>query len=92
MHKYFISASLCLAFAALTGCTASEADCDKFGEKFVELSITEGKAQGLPEELMKTAAEGQKAEVVKTCKAEPPLKSEIDCALKAATLAELEKC
>ncbi len=93
MKKLLTTASLCLTFAfALTACKASEADCEKLGDKIVELTIKDAKDQGLPEDLLKSAAEAGKAEVVKQCKAEPPTKSEVDCALKAESIDALTKC
>lgn len=94
MKKYLTaSLTLCVALGALSGCTASDEDCAKLGDKFVELFMKEQpEDNALGEEILKSAAEAGKEEVIKQCKAEPPLKSSIDCALKAESMAELEKC
>ncbi|EDM80146.1 hypothetical protein PPSIR1_35887 [Plesiocystis pacifica SIR-1] len=94
MKKYLTaSLALCFSLGALSGCTASEEDCVKLGDKFVELFMKDQPADNpLGEEILKSAAEAGKEEVIKQCKAEPPLKASIDCALKAETLDALEQC
>lgn len=93
--KKYLTASLafCFALGALSGCTASEEDCEKLGDKFVELFMKDQpEDNALSKEILQSAAEAGKEEVIKQCKAEPPLKSSIDCALKAETMDELEGC
>ncbi|NVB42675.1 hypothetical protein G6O69_32940 [Pseudenhygromyxa sp. WMMC2535] len=95
MKKYLSSALLlCVSLTAVSGCTASEEDCAKLGDKFVELFMKESQTEDNPlgEEILKSAADAGRTEVIKQCTAEPPLKSSIDCALKAESMSELEKC
>lgn len=82
-----------VALFALPACTASPEDCEKLGEKFAELFKAEqGKDAGLPEELLDSAVKAGQDEVVKQCKAEPPSKASMRCALEAKTMSELEGC
>ncbi len=94
MKKYFTATlTLCFALGALSGCTASEEDCTKLGDKFVELFLAEQpEDNALSEEILKSAADAGKEEVIKQCKADPPLKSSISCAIDAESMDELKKC
>ncbi len=67
----------------------SEEDCNKFADKVVELTV-KGQ-EGAAADMAKSMIEAMKPEMVKECK-EKGTKAEIDCALKAESLEDLEGC
>lgn len=86
--------------AAMDGCgvteglNATDADCVALGDKFVELFLadigTPDSAEG--REILRSAAGAGREEVIKQCKANPPLNASMSCALQAQSLDELERC
>ena len=77
-----------LAVGACSG-KPSEDDCKKFADHFATL-MTKGQ-EGPAAEITKQVADGMKGDLVKEC-VEKGTKAEIDCALKAASMEDLEKC
>ncbi len=67
----------------------SEEDCIKFADKVVELTL-QGQ-EGPAADSVKSMVETMKPEIVKECKV-TGTKAELDCAAKATSLADLEKC
>lgn len=85
--------SLFLVLAS-SACAASDANCDRLGDKFVELygAQLDEKAQELAPEVLANAAEAGRAEVVQQCKEERFSKQSIARCLEATTLAEFKQC
>ncbi|MFV8751184.1 hypothetical protein ACNOYE_11630 [Nannocystaceae bacterium ST9] len=94
MKNQLTLAALCLSLSAigLIGCTASDEECDALGEHFIKLSIKEAEAQKVPADFVKTVAEEGRKELVGKCKTERPLKSEVDCLMKAESFDDFKKC
>ncbi|MEZ4450688.1 MAG: hypothetical protein R3B09_14495 [Nannocystaceae bacterium] len=93
MRKTYASLIVAGFAASLTlgacGGKPSEDDCKKFADKVVELTV-KGQ-EGAAAEMAKGMIEAMKPEMIKECQ-EKGQKSEIDCALKAESLEDLEKC
>ncbi len=89
-HARIIAASFVASLAVgACGGKPSEEECKKFVDHFADL-MTRGQ-EGQAAELTKQVAEGMKAELVQKC-LEIGTKAEIECAVKATTMEELEKC
>jgi small lipoprotein (TIGR04454 family) len=89
-HVMFIAASFAASLAVgACGGKPSEDDCKKFADHFSTL-MTKGQ-EGPAAEITKQVAEGMKSDLFKEC-VEKGTKAEIDCALKATSMEELEKC
>lgn len=92
MRKYAtLIATSFVASLAMGACSnkPSEDTCNKFADHFTDLMIKAD--EGPAAEITKQVAEGMKPDLVKNC-IEKGTKTEIDCALKATTMDELEKC
>ncbi len=68
----------------------SDADCEKFADHMIELTVKEVGIEGMEDAIREEAAK-QRPEFVKTCK-EDGTKGEVDCALKADSLDALSAC
>ena len=96
---FVLCSTFVIAFIAGCGGSPSEADCKKFTEKIVEFSIEDAKKQGGDsDEVAAKIAEDVRAKLEPDMKklqkecVETATKAEIECALKATSMAELEKC
>ena len=85
----FLAALVGVSLIAGCGGKPTEADCDKFAEKFVEL-MSEGTEGDAAAEMAKSLAEGMKPELKKTCM-EEGTKADVQCVLDAKTMEDLEK-
>lgn len=70
---------------ALAGCGGG-ATCESATENRMKIMLKD-----VPEE-MKKQLQGQKAELVKKCKQEKPSRAQLECATKAKSLEDIEKC
>ena len=87
------SVSVCL-LVTLAGCNASDEDCAKLGDKFVELyrgELSED-SKKLNPKVLENAAEAGREEVVDQCKKQTYSKASVDRCLTAATMDEFKKC
>jgi len=89
-HVMFIAASFAASLAVgACGGKPSEDDCTKFADHFSTL-MTKGQ-EGPAAEITKQVADGMKGDLFKEC-VDKGTKADIDCALKAASMEDLEKC
>jgi hypothetical protein len=84
----------CIACIACIGGAASDQDCSELGDKFVELYRAElsEEAQKLPPEVLESAAENGRHEVVAQCKAKSTPKATVRRCLTATTMDEFREC
>ena len=88
-YAMFIAAGFTVSLAVgACGGKPSEDDCKKFADHFATL-MTKGQ-EGPAAEITKQVADGMKGDLVKEC-VDKGTKAEIDCALKAASMEDLEK-
>ncbi|MFO7567610.1 MAG: hypothetical protein R6X02_33510 [Enhygromyxa sp.] len=85
------------SFACSLGCIgtrASEQECGELGDKFVELYMAElsEEAQKLPPEVLESAAQNGRHEVVAQCKTKRTPKATIKRCLTAETMDEFQAC
>lgn len=92
--KYLPSSlSVCL-LVSLGGCNASDEDCIKLGDKFVELyrgELSED-SKKLSPKVLENAAEAGREEVVEQCQKQTYSKASVERCLAAPTMAEFKKC
>jgi small lipoprotein (TIGR04454 family) len=89
-YALFIAAGFAASLTiGACGGKPSEDDCKKFADHFSAL-MTKGQ-EGPAAEITKSVADGMKPELIKEC-VEKGTKAEIDCALKAQSMEDLEKC
>ena len=89
-YAMFIAAGFTVSLAVgACGGKPSEDDCKKFADHFATL-MTKGQ-EGPAAEITKQVADGMKGELIKEC-VDKGTKAEIDCALKAASMEDFEKC
>lgn len=82
----------CLSIVVQLGCTATDADCDALGEHYMKIAIAEAQAQNIPADFVQSVAQETQKELVQNCKTAKPSKREIDCRMKAESIAELKAC
>jgi hypothetical protein len=84
----------CLLALVCSGCNASDEDCAKLGDKFVELYKAElsEESKKLSPEVLDNAAEAGRAEIVDQCKKETYSKASVNRCLSAETMDEFKKC
>jgi small lipoprotein (TIGR04454 family) len=75
--------------AGACGDKPSEADCNKLAENYVK-QMSAGQ-EGPAADITREVAEGMRLDLIKLCM-ERGKQSEVDCAIKAATMEELQKC
>ncbi len=75
--------------AGACGGKPTEDDCKKFADNFVH-QMSAGQ-QGEAGDITRQVAEGMRPDLLKDCN-ERGKKSEIDCAIKATTMEEIQKC
>jgi hypothetical protein len=88
-----VSVIVCL-LATVGGCNASDEDCAKLGDKFVELysgELSEASKQLSPQ-VLENAAEAGREEVVDQCKKQGYSRSSVERCLGAATMDAFKKC
>jgi hypothetical protein len=92
--KYFPSSVCMCLLVSLGGCNASDEDCVKLGDKFVELYSGElsEDSKKLGPQVLANAAEAGREEVVDQCKKQTYSKASVDRCLAAATMDEFKKC
>ncbi len=89
-YATFIAASFTVSLViGACGGKASAEDCKKFADHFGVL-MTNGQ-EGQAAEITRQVADGMKEELIKDCN-ERGTKADIDCALAAKTMEDLEKC
>ena len=83
----------CLLTAGL-GCSASDEDCGKLGDKFVELYTAElsEDSKKLGPEILANAAEAGREEIVEQCKKQSYSKASVERCLAAETMDAFKKC
>lgn len=88
------SIAVCVGLMMLSSCRASEADCAKLGDKFVELYEAQLSENGkqLSATVRDNAAQAGREEVVEQCTAKVPSKASIERCLLAETLEEFDNC
>jgi len=84
-----IASGLVLSLAAACGGKPSEDDCKKFADNFVK-QMSAGQ-QGEAGDITRQVAEGMRPDLLKDCN-ESGKKDEVDCAIKATTMDEIQKC
>lgn len=77
-----------LAAGACTG-KPSEEDCKKFADNFVQ-QMSAGQ-QGEAGDITRQVAEGMRPDLLEDCN-KKGVKDEIDCAIQATTMEEIQKC
>ena len=91
----FRSLLVCVCvLVGVSGCVASEEDCAKLGDKFVELYTAEQteESRKLGPEVLANAAEAGRAEVVDQCKKQSYSKASVDRCLAAESMDAFKKC
>lgn len=84
----------CLLIVACTSCAASDEDCARLGDKFVELykaGLSE-ESKKLSPEVLDNAAEAGRAEIVDQCKKQTYSRASVDRCLGAETMEEFKNC
>lgn len=92
--KYLPSCvSVCL-LVSLGGCNASDEDCAKLGDKFVELYTGElsDDSKKLSPQVLENAAEAGREEVVDQCKKQRYSKASVERCLEATSMNDFKKC
>lgn len=86
--------SLTTLVLSLAACSKpTEADCEKLGDHVVELMAKElgGEGDGPVADAIREEATKERGALVKECR-ENGSKSEVECIMKAQSLADIEKC
>lgn len=85
-----IAAGLLVTLAAgACGGRPSEDDCKKLADNYVD-QMSRGQ-EGPAADITRQVAEGMRPDLLKDCM-ERGTKAEVDCAIKATTMEELQKC
>ena len=85
---------LACLLVSVTACVASDEDCAKLGDKFVELYTAEQTedSKKLGPEVLANAAEAGRAEVVDQCKKQSYSKASVERCLEAESMDGFKKC
>lgn len=85
---------LACTLATPLGCTATDEDCAKLGDKFVELYTAElsENSKKLGPEILANAAEAGREEVVEQCKKQSYSRASVDRCLAARSMDAFKKC
>ncbi|PRP96366.1 hypothetical protein [Enhygromyxa salina] len=83
-----------LVLLTLGGCNATDEDCAKLGDKFVELYSSElsDNSKKLSPQVLENAAEAGREEVVDQCKKQSYSKASVERCLQATSMDAFKKC
>lgn len=89
----YLPASM-FVFLTLAGCSASDEDCAKLGDKFVELYSAElsEDSKKLSPRVLENAAEAGREEVVDQCKKQKYSRASVERCLTATSMSDFKKC
>ena len=86
-----IAAGFVVSFAVgACGGKPSEEDCIKFADNYVK-QMSAGAQEGPAADITRQVAEGMRPDLLKACNEEGN-KAEVDCAIKATSMKELQQC
>lgn len=86
-----IAAGFVVSFAAgACGSKPTEEDCIKFADNYVK-QMSAGQQEGPVADISRQVGEGMRPDLLKDCN-ENGNKAEVDCAIKATNMKELQQC
>ena len=92
--RHFLAGAISGLLATTAGCSASDEECARLGQKFVDLYEAElsEDSKKLGPEVLGNAAEAGREEIVNQCKKQGYSRPSVERCLAAQTMDEFEKC